>query len=179
MRRPECGPWAVPAGLTFRDWLRGNGHPGPTADDLKYHLSTLFPPVRAHGHLELRMIDAQPGEDGWIVPVALVAALAEDQEAAQAAMAAAERVWHEPGAAGVPPPRRSGTSRALPWLRAARFGPGDPAIGLAAAECFAAADAALARSRAPAAIRLAVSDFAERYVLRGRCPADDVLDTVR
>ena len=38
-----------------------------TADDLDYHLSTLFPPVRPRGHLELRMIDAQQA-DGWIVP---------------------------------------------------------------------------------------------------------------
>jgi glutamate--cysteine ligase len=178
LRSPDGQPWTVPAGLTFRDWLRGAGGPGPTEDDLKYHLSTLFPPVRAHGHLELRMIDAQPGEDGWIVPVALVAALAEDPVAAQAAMAAVEPVWYELGAAGVPPPRRSAPAQAEPWLRAARFGPCDPVIGRAAAECFEAADAALSRSRVPDEIRTAVSDFAERYVRKGRCPADDVLDTI-
>ncbi|MHB1434244.1 MAG: glutamate-cysteine ligase family protein, partial [Streptosporangiaceae bacterium] len=72
VRRPDGGPWSAPAGLTFRDWLRGApgrpGADGPTADDLAYHLSTLFPPVRPRGHLELRMIDAQPGE-GWVVPL--------------------------------------------------------------------------------------------------------------
>jgi glutamate--cysteine ligase len=178
LRQPEGQPWTVPAGLTFRDWLRGSaqgrGMPRPTADDLTYHLSTLFPPVRARGHLELRMIDAQPG-DGWIVPVALVAALADDPVAADAAMAATEPVWHGSGAAGIPPPRPdSGTPG--PWLRAARLGPGDQVLARAITECFAAADAALARSNAPEPIRSAVAEFAERYPRRGRCPADDILD---
>ncbi len=170
MRQPDGRPWTVPAGLTFRDWLRGSaassGAPRPTADDLAYHLSTLFPPVRAQGHLELRMIDAQPG-DGWIVPVALVAALADDPVAADAAMAAAEPVWHDPG-----------NGATGPWLRAARLGPGDQVLARAATECFAAADAALARSKAPEPIRQAVAGFAERYPGRGRCPADDILDTI-
>ena len=178
LRRPDGQPWVVPAGLTFRDWLRqaaaGAGPPawpGPTEDDLAYHLSTLFPPVRPRGHFELRMIDAQPG-DGWIVPVALVSALADDPIAAGAAMAAVEPVWRpawsRPGgqAAG------RGTD---PWLRAARCGMADPVLAWAAAECFGAADAALARSAAPPLIRNAVADFADRYVRRGRCPADDLL----
>jgi hypothetical protein len=43
------------------------------------------------------MIDAQPG-DGWIVPLAVVTALFDDDRAADAAMAAAEPLWagHEP-----------------------------------------------------------------------------------
>ena len=58
VREPDGLPWTVPAGLTFRDWLRGPGcAPGrgrpPTADDLSYHLSTLFPPVSPRGHFEL------------------------------------------------------------------------------------------------------------------------------
>ena len=162
LRQPGGQPWTVPAGLTFRQWLRGSGQGPPTADDLTYHLSTLFPPVRARGHLEMRMIDAQPG-DGWIVPVALVAALADDPAAADAAMAAAELVWHE----------------ASPWLRAARLGPSDPIFAKAVTDCFTAADAALARSGAPEHVRSAVADFADRYPSRGRCPADDILDTVR
>ncbi|HYK33065.1 MAG TPA: ergothioneine biosynthesis glutamate--cysteine ligase EgtA [Streptosporangiaceae bacterium] len=187
LRRPDGQPWTVPTGLTFRQWLRGSGQIDtgpPTADDLSYHLSTLFPPVRARGHFELRMIDAQPG-DGWIVPVALVAALADDPTAADAAMAAAEPVWYELGAAGVPPPRGTpgSTSAHLnggagPWLRAARLGPSDPVLGKAVTECFAAADAALARSGVAEPIRGAVADFADRYPSRGRCPADDILDTI-
>ena len=184
-RRPDGQPWTVPAGLTFRDWLHGSG-PGadqlrPTADDLSYHLSTLFPPVRARGHLELRMIDAQPG-DGWIVPVALVAALIDDPAAADAAMAATEPVWQLPAPEPRPDSRRPASARigparaGSPWLRAARLGPGDQAIGKAARECFEAADAAMARAGTPLPIRNATAEFAERYVMRGRCPADDMLE---
>ena len=46
----------------------------PTYDDLDYHLSTLFPPVRPRGYLEVRYLDAQPG-DGWIAPAVLLTAL--------------------------------------------------------------------------------------------------------
>ncbi|HVB43354.1 MAG TPA: ergothioneine biosynthesis glutamate--cysteine ligase EgtA [Streptosporangiaceae bacterium] len=169
MRRPDGERWAVPAGLSFRDWLRQPGNSGPTAADLTYHLSTLFPPVRARGHLELRMIDAQPG-DGWIVPVALVAALADDPVAADAAMAACEPVWHRPGRLA---------ARDDPWLRAARYGLADPVLASAARQCFEAADAALARSRAPRPIRAALGGFADRYVRSNRCPADDILDNLR
>jgi glutamate--cysteine ligase len=195
-RRTGGGPWEVPDGLTFRDWLADADQRRPTADDLSYHLSTLFPPVRARGHLELRMIDAQPG-DGWIVPVAVVAALLDDPAAAQAAMAATERIWQR----SVPRPRRTSRSgsparredafqasrRAAsnlsrsghvedPWLRAARHSLTDPVIARAAAECFDAASAALARSQVPLQIRNLVTEFTERYVARGRCPADDMLE---
>jgi glutamate--cysteine ligase len=178
MRRPDGQPWTVPAGLSFRDWLRLSQPRGPTADDLAYHLTTLFPPVRPRGHLELRMIDAQPG-DGWMVPVAVVSALAGDPVAADTAMAAAEPVWR----GAIPHPRRSARSHAghasqSPWLHAARHGPADPVVGAAARQCFEAADAALGRSDAPAQVRTAVADFADRYVRRGRCPADDVLDSL-
>ncbi|HEX5190569.1 MAG TPA: ergothioneine biosynthesis glutamate--cysteine ligase EgtA [Streptosporangiaceae bacterium] len=193
VRRPDGEPWTVPAGLTFRDWLRGSGQPRapedesgvppepPTADDLSYHLSTLFPPVRPRGHLELRMIDAQPG-DGWIVPVSVVAALTDDPVAADAAMAAAEPVWQANGASGraspVPRQRIAGRDQATPWLRAARLGLADPVLARAAQQCFDAAAASLARSAAPAVARSAVTDFAERYVYRNRCPADDILDSI-
>jgi ergothioneine biosynthesis glutamate--cysteine ligase EgtA len=169
-RRPDGQPWAVPAGLTFRNWLDGSrpGQSRPTADDLSYHLSTLFPPIRARGHLELRMIDAQPG-DGWIVPVAVVAALIDDPVAAQAAMAATEPVWDRSS-------RISQARTGSPWLRAARLGPTDPIIAGAARECFEAADSAMARAGTAPRIRNAAAEFAERYVLRGRCPADDMLE---
>ncbi len=36
------------------------------------------------------MIDAQPGDDGWIVPAAVTWALFEDPKAAEEAMAATE-----------------------------------------------------------------------------------------
>jgi glutamate--cysteine ligase len=170
VREPESQNWAAPPGISFRDWLRGGSAapPGlrpPTPEDLDYHLTTLFPPVRPHGHMELRMIDAQPG-DGWIVPAAVVTALADDAQAADAAMAAAEPVWDAEADAQAP------------WLRAAMCGPADPAISRASRQCFEAADGALSRSGVPAPIRQAVADFTERYVLKDRCPADDQLEEV-
>ena len=164
LRDPVSRRWTAPSGLTFRDWVRGAIGPPPTADDLTYHMSTLFPPVRPRGHLELRVIDAQPG-DGWIVPTAVVSALLDDPVAAQAAMAAVE-------------PLQEGRPGEL-LLRAARHGQDDPQLGAASRECFAAADAALGRLCAPGPIRDMVARFADRYVLRGRCPADDRLDEAR
>jgi glutamate--cysteine ligase len=161
VRRSGTGSWSAPAGLTFRDWLRGAGERPPTLGDLIYHLSTLFPPVRPQGHLECRVIDAQPG-DGWIVPAAVVSALLDDPIAGQEAMAAVERLWAEPD----------------PWLRAARLGPADPVVAAASLRCFEAAARALVRLGAPAPVRQAVAAFTERYVARDRCPADDRLDEV-
>src|SRR5262249_35629466 len=123
-------------------------------------LPALSPPVRPRGHLEVRGIDAQPG-DGWMVPLAVTAALLDDPVAAEQAMAAAEALWHRPGS---------------PWWLAARHGPAHPAIAAASRRCFAGAEGALARAGEPAALRRAVTAFAERYVSRDRCPADDLLD---
>jgi glutamate--cysteine ligase len=164
---PGSADWTAPRGLTFRGWLRGKAGSlrRPTREDLSYHLSTLFPPVRPQGHLELRMIDAQP-DDGWIVPAAVATALTGDERAADAAMAAAEPLW-----AGAADPQE-------PWLRAARSGPADPRLARAAHRCFEAADAALARSDAPDPVREAVAEFTERYVMKDRCPADDQLEEV-
>jgi ergothioneine biosynthesis glutamate--cysteine ligase EgtA len=194
IRRRGDGSWVAPPGLTFRSWLReadrrsaeaaerqpagrgpaergpaerGSAERGPagrrpTLDDLDYHLSTLFPPVRPRGHLELRVIDAQPGQ-GWIVPTAVAWALLSDPQAGDAALEATEPLWSGGGD---------------PWLRAARDGPGDPAIARAARACFAAATSALRRRAAPASLIHAVDDFVERYVGRSRCPADDLLEEI-
>jgi ergothioneine biosynthesis glutamate--cysteine ligase EgtA len=175
VREPGSTDWTAPPGLTFRDWVRDGGAGtlrAPTPEDLDYHLSTLFPPVRPRGHMELRMIDAQPG-DGWIVPAAVATALAGDERAADAALAAAEPVWagNEQG----PGPQSDADD---PWLRAARSGPADPDLSRAAKQCFEAADAALVRAGAPARIRQAVTDFTERYVLQDRCPANDQLEAI-
>jgi glutamate--cysteine ligase len=154
----------------------------PTADDLEYHLSTLFPPVRPRGHFELRMIDAQPG-DGWIVPLAVTSALLSDAQAEDAALAAVAPIWN-----GQPPgwpasAAGGGTDGAPddeePWVRAARCGPADPEISRASGECFAAAREALDRMGAPAGIRAAVDAFTEDYVSKDRCPADDLLEEAK
>jgi glutamate--cysteine ligase len=68
----EC--WDAPPETTFADWLDGALAAPPTVDDLAYHVSTMFTPVRPHGYFEVRYLDAQPGGT-WVVPVALLAAL--------------------------------------------------------------------------------------------------------
>ncbi|MFJ4499784.1 ergothioneine biosynthesis glutamate--cysteine ligase EgtA [Streptomyces sp. NPDC088864] len=161
-------PWAVPDGLTFREWLR-TGAPRPAGrDDLDYHLTTLFPPVRPRGHLELRMIDAQPGEDGWIVPLAVTTALFDDPEAAETAYRTVKPLTETAGDGAAP--------RNPLWTSAARDGLADPELRRAADTCFRLALEALPRLGASPAVRDAVAAFHDRYVVRGRCPADDLRD---
>ncbi|MET9883194.1 glutamate-cysteine ligase family protein [Streptomyces sp. NPDC006430] len=184
----DGGPWTVPRGLTFRDWLRaggggadaggpdargpdGGGPDGsptlrpPTVEDLEYHLTTLFPPVRPRGHLEFRMIDAQPGDDGWLVPVGVVHALFDDPEAADTAYRVAKALADTHGTRPAP-------GNPL-WQSAARHGLADPELRSAAAACFRAATEALPRLGASRHVQDTVGAFTERFVLRGRCPADD------
>ncbi|MFF8023373.1 ergothioneine biosynthesis glutamate--cysteine ligase EgtA [Streptomyces sp. NPDC007896] len=164
VRAPD-GPWDVPEDLTFRAWTRSETPPDRA--DLDYHLTTLFPPVRPRGHLELRMIDAQPGDDGWIVPLAVTAALFDDPEAAEVAYRT------------VKPLAERAEARPAPcnplWNDAARHGLTDPELREAAVTCFAAAAEALPRLGATVEVREAVAEFTDRYVARGRCPADDLL----
>ncbi|MFC7217449.1 ergothioneine biosynthesis glutamate--cysteine ligase EgtA [Streptomyces polyrhachis] len=167
VRRPEPQGWTAPDGLTFRDWLAEPGEGGSVGrpvdpQDLDYHLSTLFPPVRPRGWLELRMIDAQPGH-GWAVAFAVACALLDDPEAARAAYEATEPLT---AGAELPPPEL--------WLHAARYGPADPVLGKAVRACLSAAESAL-----DGEVRRLTGDFAERYSERGRCPADDLLEGIR
>jgi glutamate--cysteine ligase len=140
--------WVPNPGMTFREWLETGR---PTVEDLAYHLTTLFPPVRPQGWLELRMIDALP-EPYWPVPIAVVAALIDDPLAADAAAEAAEPAADR-------------------WREAARDALTDPVLARAARRCFEAARDALPRLGAEALVQ-PVDDYAERFVERGRCPAD-------
>ena len=151
-----------PPGPTFRDWLTSGHRRGwPTPDDLDYHTTTLFPPVRPRGWLELRMVDALP-DPWWHVPVAVVAALLLDpfsgEEAVRAATAA--------GATGA-------------WLDGARLGLAAPNLAASARACFAAAAAGLARLGVGGPPADTLAAYVERWVDRGRTPADDLLDAWR
>ncbi|WP_327399521.1 ergothioneine biosynthesis glutamate--cysteine ligase EgtA [Streptomyces sp. NBC_01288] len=169
--RQDSGPWEVPEELTFREWIRSGAPRPPTREDLDYHVSTLFPPVRPRGHLELRMIDAQPGDDGWIVPLAVTTALFDDPEAAETAYRAVKPLAER--SQGLPAPHNP------LWIDAARYGLSDPELHEVALVCFAAALEALPRLGATAGVTDAVRAYFDRYVVRGRCPADDLLDRVR
>jgi glutamate--cysteine ligase len=141
--------WVAAPGMTFRDWM-ATGR--PDVGDLAYHLSTLFPPVRPQGWLELRMIDALP-EPYWPVPVAVATALLDDPIAADIAAEAVE-------------PARGR------WRQAARDALTDPVLGRAARRCFEAALEALPRLGADTLVPM-VDAYARRFIDRGRCPADD------
>ena len=90
--------------LTFAAWMqRGHELGWPTLDDFEYHLTTLFPPVRPRGWLELRMIDALP-DPWWRVAAAVTTALLEDGDAGAAALEAVSapppgQAWPTTGAA--------------------------------------------------------------------------------
>ena len=151
-----CRP--APPGLRFGQWATGAGPRRPTSADLAYHLTTLFPPVRARGWYEVRYLDALP-DPLWQVAVATVAALLDDDAAALAAEQACSPVADR-------------------WRDAALHATSDPALAAAGTSCLLAAAEALPRMGAPA-LADAVGAYAERYAARGRCPADDLLDRLR
>ncbi|WP_233495970.1 ergothioneine biosynthesis glutamate--cysteine ligase EgtA [Geodermatophilus sp. TF02-6] len=157
VRDPDTGGAApVRARVRFADWVTGTAPLGsrrPTAADLDYHLTTLFPPVRPRGYLEIRYLDAAP-EPWWPALAAVTTTLLDDPVAAGHAAAATA------GVAGA-------------WDRAARLGLADPALHTAARACLAAAVDVV-----PAALRPEVEALAE-LVDRGRCPGDALLDTAR
>jgi ergothioneine biosynthesis glutamate--cysteine ligase EgtA len=157
VRDPVSGE-AVPvrARLPFADWVTGAAPlcgRRPTTADLDYHLTTLFPPVRPRGYLEIRYLDAAP-EPWWPALAAVTTTLIDDPVAAGHAAEATEPV-------------------AAAWDRAARLGLADRALHTAARACLVAACDA-----APATLRDEVTALAE-LVDRGRSPGDDLLRAAR
>lgn len=147
--------WAPHRPMSFADWLAGTapGELPPTYDDLDYHLSTLFPPVRPRGYVEVRYLDAQP-DDRWHHPVLLLDALMSSNQVAERACEIA------------------GGTDALddPWETAARRGLDDPAlrttarrlVALAADHLDPTVDGELARLAWDALDRRTASDPARR-----------------
>lgn len=145
--------------LSFGTWLdQGHELGFPTIDDLVYHLTTLFPPVRPRGWLELRMFDALP-TPFWHVATAVTVALLDD---ADASAAAGEAV--------------AGTDQL--WVDAAQLGLGHPVLATAARRCFELAIDSLERQGQDALADI-VTTYHDRWVDRGRSPADDRLDAWR
>ncbi|MCO1577464.1 ergothioneine biosynthesis glutamate--cysteine ligase EgtA [Crossiella sp. SN42] len=148
LRRPgTC--WDAPPGLTFGAWADGALDRRPTTDDLDYHLTTMFPPVRPRGYLEIRYLDTQPTGE-WVVPVALLLALFHRESTVDSALdavsAAADR-WHE----------------------AARHGLTDPVLAMVAPQVFDLALRALPELGLPAATAALVEETVG-YLLAGRAP---------
>lgn len=151
VRRPE-GPWDAPAGMTFADWVAAGGGPGlpgpPTTADLDYHLTTMFTPVRPHGYLEVRYLDAQPGER-WLYPVALLVALLADPSTVDEVLRVCAPV------AGA-------------WREAARHGLADPGIAAVAAKVADLGCAALPVTGLPGATVEKISEGVQRLLRAGR-----------
>jgi glutamate--cysteine ligase len=143
--------------MSFTEWILGGHELGwPTQEDLAYHLTTLFPPIRPRGWLELRMVDSLPLE--WsVVPAIVAVALLDDVEARRRIS-----VELEPFAER--------------WEDAARHALHDPELARAADTCFTTALDALPRLGAVQSVIDVVALYRDRYVARRRCPADDLLD---
>jgi len=134
------GAEPVRGAVPFESWVAGRirlGDRSPTLADLDYHATTLFPPVRLRGFLELRYLDAVPTR-WWPALAAITTALMDDPVASAVAAEAAEPV-------------------AGRWLTAAREGLGDPELRRAAVRCTAAAATVV-----PAELSADVAAFAER-----------------
>ncbi|WP_433758931.1 ergothioneine biosynthesis glutamate--cysteine ligase EgtA [Nocardia sp. CA-135398] len=146
--------WSAPPEATFADWLSGalDDEIGrrPDVGDLDYHLTTLFPPVRAAGHLEVRYLDAQPDND-WTVPIHVFDALLSSPAVVAEATALAAPL-------------------AGRWLDAARCGLADPEIRGVAVELL---SLAAAHATSPVAAR-EIESAAERC-RSARTPTDELV----
>ena len=144
--------------VTFGEWVTDGHELGwPGREDLAYHLTTLFPPVRPRGWFELRMIDALP-TPFWQIAAAVVGALVDDEAAGGAASQVCRPVQDL-------------------WADAAQLGLGHPELREAAHRTMAIALDVITRDDLPVAD--ATGEFVERYTSRGRSPADDRLDDWR
>lgn len=148
----------VIAPLRFGQWIEHGHQLGyPTLNDFQTHLTTLFPPVRPKGWLEMRMIDALD-DPWWRVPILILNALLHDESAASAAGKAASATL------GL-------------WDQAARDGLSHPELRACAVTCFEIARDVLTSS--PSEYADVVEAFNERYVRRGRTLADETLEKWR
>jgi glutamate--cysteine ligase len=148
-------PEAVTEWVPFADWADGRvllGGRRPTTADLDYHLTTLFPPVRPRGFLEIRYLDSV-SDALWPAVAWTLTTLLDDPTAADIAAEATEQV-------------------ATAWDTAARVGLADRHLHDAATACITAA-----AERAPAALTESMELLA-RSVEQARCPADDFADRV-
>ncbi|GGF32515.1 glutamate--cysteine ligase EgtA [Marmoricola endophyticus] len=135
----HCEP--VTTRVPFAAWLRGESpfDRAPTLADLDYHLTTLFPPVRPRGWVEIRCLDAMP-DRWWPAMAAITATLVDHPDAAAQALEHVEPVAEE-------------------WQRAARDGLADPAVRAAAVGCL-----EIALAHAPDALRDEVGELVELLV---------------
>jgi glutamate--cysteine ligase len=153
VRTPAANP--VTRYVPFADWADGRvllGDRRPSTADLEYHLTTLFPPVRPRGWLEIRYLDSVP-DALWPAVVFTLVTLLDDPGAADLAAEAVQPV-------------------ATAWDVAARVGLADQRLYAAANRCV-----AIAAASAPTQLAGGMRRLAE-LVEKGRCPADDFAERV-
>ena len=153
--RDGAGATPVTARVPFAAWLDGPVDLGrrPTLDDLDYHLTTLFPPVRPRGYVEIRCLDALP-DRWWPAVAALTVILVDDPVAAERAAELCAPVRDERAAA-------------------ARDGVGDPALRAAVSGC-----AEVAIDRCPPELKAELEAYAE-LLAGGRTPGDELAAVAR
>jgi glutamate--cysteine ligase len=140
---------AVRTPVPFERWATGAVRLGgrlPTAADLDVHLTTLFPPVRLRGYLELRYLD-MTAPRWWPAIAAVATTLMDDAVAADQMTEATERT-------------------APLWTAAAREGLSNSVLAESARRCV-----GIAAERVPAGLGPAVADLAE-LIDSGCCPGD-------
>jgi glutamate--cysteine ligase len=144
---------ALSPGLPFGHWM-AHGHPAgwPTIEDFRYHLSTLFPPVRPRGWLELRVLDALPS---WIRAVATLTVATSCTRQA-----------------GCELRRRLPPTQQL-WLAAARHGLRHPVLHAAARELFTVVSDNLSGVSDRQEYADLLQAYRRTYVDPGRTPGDD------
>ncbi len=149
----------VRPGLPFRNWMTSGHATGwPTIEDYRCHLSTLFPPVRPRGWLELRVLDALPD---WIRDVAVLTV-------ATACNADASRELR----------RRMPDTSGL-WVAAARHGLGHPVLGQAARILLAVVADHLGSVTAETRHTAFIEEYTARYVHRGLTPGSQTVPRPR
>jgi glutamate--cysteine ligase len=142
--------------VPFADWVSGEAplaRRRPTAADLRTHLTTLFPPVRLRGWLELRYLDCCPPR-WWPGVTAAAAVLLDVPQAADRAAELTEPV-------------------ASLWREAARDGLRDRRLAGAAGQCL-----DLASRAASAQLRPLIDDLAQ-LVADGLDPGCEVEQRLR
>ena len=127
--RRDGRPWLrPPARVSFAEWIGGALDTPPTYADLDYHLTTLFPPVRPRGYLEVRYLDQQPARE-WHAPVAVLAALLADEacvDAVRDRCAGVEGRWEPAAQFGLADPEIAVAAKAVAELAGRQL----PATGL-------------------------------------------------
>ena len=129
--RSDTGPaaGAPPRPRSFAAWL--DSAAPPTTHDLDTHITTLFPPLRPRGYLELRMLDALP-RTGRAAAIATVWALLADPDAGVAVDQHATDptdVWRVATTLGLADSTTRAAGAQLLRIAAAHLGPTQPQLG--------------------------------------------------